>query len=95
MDAVKRTLKDGNEYTFSDVPIGFFRRFNAAAQAADAGAVQDTGLDIITRSLRDAHPDLTRQMVEDELVSYVNYPEALNAALEASGAGEIRPAANS
>lgn len=93
MEAVKLTLKDGKEYTFSDVEIGYFRRFRAAAFKADAAAIESIGLEIIARSLEQLHPEVTIDLVENKLITPITFDDVLQAAMRASGTGEMKPAA--
>ena len=93
MNEVKLTLKDGKEYIFSDVEIGYMRRFRAAAASNDQAGVESAGLAIITRSLEQLHPEVTAEVVEMKLVSIITCDEVLQAAIRASNAGEDRPVA--
>lgn len=94
MDPVTLVLKDGNTYTFSDVPIGYFRRFRAAIVKGDDLAGEDAGLDIITASLQPLHSDITKETVEMKLISMSNYLDAIKSASRASSAGEVKPTAS-
>ena len=90
-------LADGKEYTFSEVGIGFYRRRAMAFKSAgeDAWARVDANLDLILESLKTYHPDLTREILADKLITLANSSAAIEAVDKACGIykGEVSPAA--
>lgn len=94
---VTRTLADGKEYTFSVIGIGHFKRHHVAVGAAkDAWEIIAANLLMIEASLKKAHPDLTFEQIEMDLITNVNSSDAMLAVQEACGikAGEASPVAS-
>lgn len=89
------TLEDGQEYTFSAVPIGYWKQYDELVSTGEPAKMLEADLSVTMASIKRAHPDMTREKLEFELLTHANMDEVREAIKKATGikTGEANPVA--